>query len=97
MTYGLIVYDAAGNPVVNVSDRLGRILGSVNVGTTSGSVSVPAFAEGAPFYFLRADGPQQGTFPPTITISGTTLSWSAPSGYNSYWDRTPGTIFYGIY
>lgn len=97
MSYGLIVYDAGGNPIVNVADRLGRIIGSVNVGTTNGSVVVPQFSMGIPFYFLRADGPQQGTFPPTITISGNTLSWSQPSGYNSAWDKTPGTIFYGIY
>lgn len=97
MTAGLQVFDGSGVLVVNIGDRLGRILGSVDVGTENGSVTVPGFSLGQPFYFLRAIGPQQGTFPPTITVSGNTLYWSAPSGYNSAWDRTPGTIFYGVY
>lgn len=97
MAFGIVIYDSSGQVMVNVADRLARILGSVNVGTTNGSINVPEFSLGIPFYFLRANGPQQGTFPPTITFSGTTLSWSQPSGYNSGWDKTPGTLFYGIY
>jgi hypothetical protein len=97
VSYGLLVNDEGGNPIVNVADRLGRIIGSVSVGTTNGSIVVPEFSMGIGFYFLRANGPQQGTFPPTITIVGNVLSWSQPSGYNSAWDKTPGTIFYGIY
>lgn len=97
MSYGLQVFDATGAILVDTNDRLGKILGSVSVGSSPGSISVPDFSLGTPFYFLRANSPQQGSFPPTITISGATISWSTPSGYNSYWDRTPGTIFYGIY
>jgi hypothetical protein len=98
MPAGLQVWDAAGNLVVDITTRLSRFLGSVNSGTSGGSISVPDLAQGTPFYFVIISGGAVpvGSFGPEVTFSGTnntTMSWSFASG------RTPlaATIYYGVF
>lgn len=95
MPAGLQVWDAAGNLVVDITTRLSRFLGSVNSGTSAGSISVPDLVQGTPFYFVIISGGAVpvGSFGPEVTFSGTTMSWTFAPG------RTPlaATIFYGVF
>lgn len=82
MSYG---YRANG---VELGDRLTRILGYVDVTPTSGSISVPGFADGEGWFAEQQPSLNPGGPGRSISISGTTLSWS---GGNSN-----ATITYGI-
>lgn len=92
MPQGLEVYDANGVLVIGITDRLQRVLGSVYTGTGAGSLTVPGFASGVPFYFVRRDGNLDSINtlqPKNVTVQGNTLSWSA--------DGQALTILYGVY
>ena len=95
MPAGLEVFDAAGRPVVRLTDRLGAIVGVFNTGTSAGSVSLPGLARGTPFYVMQTGWHTAGgaVTLPKISISGTTVSWSIPD---------PGsaqsvTVYVGVY
>lgn len=96
MAYGLRLWDAASNLVLDTSDRVGRVLGFLYV-TDDGSMNVPDFALGDPF--AKAMGTafihdpisgQDITFAPYADISGTTLSWFYPA------TKAPALIVYGV-
>lgn len=73
---GLDLYrDGETVPYFSTSMAAGLILGSaaLDTGANSGSAYVPEFADGLPFYWL--DGGPQDKFP-TVTISGTSITWS---------------------
>jgi hypothetical protein len=91
MPAGLQVFDAAGNLEIDVTTRLTRILGSATVNST-GSVDVPEFAEGSPWYVVTVD-PTTPYAEPGITFSGTALSWD----YGGATFRATVTIIYGVY
>lgn len=77
MTYGLRIRAANGNTILDTNFRMGRVLGQITIDsnvTTSGSISVPGFAQGTPFYVAeQLNEVNKGYF--FITVSGTTLSW----------------------
>lgn len=88
--YGFRVYDDSNNLVVDISDRLGRFIGSVVTTAAAGSITVPEFEQGTPFYAcqsLYALG--FNTSVQRITISDKTLSWTAGSGGS--------LVIYGVY
>ena len=92
MGQGLQVFAADGSLIMDTVDRLTRIVGSVYSGVGAGSVSVPAFSTGTPFYFVQREGDIGANINDAfkqITISGTTLSWDQYS--------KPATIVYGVY
>ncbi len=94
MGQGLQVWDAAGNQIVDVSDRLGRVLGVTTLtGGTDGSVSNAGLATGTPFWACIPVA--TGAAPtPGISVSGTTLSWDFEAGIGyapSY------RLIYGVY
>lgn len=96
MAYGLRVWDAAGNLTLDTSTRLGRVLGFVEV-SANGSLTVPEFDQGQGFARVNTTGNDIGPnaqygWPPSVSISGTTLSWSYPST-----TRGPAIIVYGVY
>lgn len=100
MAIGLRVRDrVTGVVTLDVTDTLTRIIGMVNSGFSSGSISVPEFANGRPWYYT--DGPSfSNPFrfgrQVVVTISGTTLSWSFSQGIPA--DAYNATnIVYGIY
>lgn len=85
--------DAAGNLLFDGSYQLGRIAGYVDV-SANGSMNVPAFSQGTPFFIavpLSASGLLRA---PRVTASGTTLSWtySTTGNYGNVVTR----IFYGV-
>lgn len=88
MSYGLEVYDASGNVILTVTDRITRLLGTATF-NASGSVTDARFADGTPWWFVQPTT-SSGNESPDITFSGTTLSWSNPGG-GSF------SIIYGIY
>ncbi|WP_303638827.1 hypothetical protein [Stenotrophomonas tuberculopleuritidis] len=93
MPAGLIAWDAQGRQILNLTDRLSRIIGDVNTGTSNGSISVPGFSTGDRFVIVL---PVTGiTLPPAVLSSGTTLAWSFDSIPAEY--RRACTIFYGVY
>ncbi|MDP9528479.1 hypothetical protein [Pseudomonas protegens] len=94
---GLRVRDKlTGEIVLDITDRLTRVLGTVETGTSPGSIQVPEFANGSGWvtrFDVVADIVTVG-MRPVATISGTTLSWYFPSGYESF---IGATLVYGVY
>ena len=94
MSFGLRVWDSSGNAVLDVNDRLPRFLNSIVINATNGSASDAALAGGSPWSFLVLLGSVfAGASLPTVTISGTTIIWTYPSG------ATPCNciLYYGLY
>lgn len=81
MSHGLQVWDAAGNLVLGLGDRIPRVVDSWASGAVSGSRSVPALAGGTPWSFMVALGVvSSGVSLPILSISGATVTWTYPSG-----------------
>lgn len=79
MALGARFFDAAGNVNSDVTSSLGRKLGTVTTGTANGSVSNSRFADGIGWYVvLPLSGTVITTIMPSVSISGTTLSWTFP-------------------
>ena len=83
MAAGLQCFDASGNICFDSDINTTRILGSLNTGTTNGSITVPEFATKkgwAAINYIATDtsgfGPLYMSSLPQVSISGTTLSWS---------------------
>jgi hypothetical protein len=91
---GLQTFDASGNLIIDISTRMGRVLGIAAVtGGTDGSVTNSEFSAGTGFWQVVAIA--SGTQPyPDVSLSGTTLSWIFQSGI-SY--PVNYKIIYGVY
>lgn len=89
MAVGLQVWDANGNLVVDITDRLSKILGTVYTGSSNGSVTVSGLSEGEPFCTACPIAVQGGNLfnliPPRITINkeANTVSWQFTSTFQS--------------
>lgn len=94
MAAGLEIYDASGNLIVDRFTSLGRVLGSVNTGGASGSISHDGFGTGVPFYFVYAQvaNNQWANEWPDISFSGLDMTWSYQSNIT-----VNNTIIYGVY
>lgn len=75
MAAGLQVWDANGSLIVDLSTRLGRILGVTTFSSSTGSITDADFASGTPFFIASPTSVSSPSFGPKLTISGTTLSW----------------------
>lgn len=101
MAFGAQVLDALGRTLLDTTMRSGRFLGSVETSGTNGSITVPAFAQGAPFAVVLdanlsiTDIYTFKPWLPIVTISGTTLSWDYSAAGSAY--RANATIIYGVY
>ena len=94
MPQGWQAFDASGNLIVDVSTRLGRVLGVQTLtAATGGSVTNANFASGTPFWML-SNVSVAGARQPEITFSGTTLSWSFPG---VGWSGETYRLVYGVY
>ena len=105
MPAGLQVFNEAGVMTVDLTSRLGRILGYAVVADSSGSRSVPGFSTGTPFAFAWP-GPETDDRtevalcrPLEVVISGTTLSWHVHP--HASWPASAGQrtrlLVYGVY
>ncbi len=95
MAYGLRVWDAAGNVIMDTNYRAGRILGMVDTGGANGSISHPGFTTGTPFWVVVSLDVSNAVTKCRPSVSGTTMSWTydSTSGFNN----GPCRIFYGVY
>ena len=92
MTYGLQIWDSGGNLVLDTSDTVLLLLGSVDI-TGPGSLTNSNLTLGTPtwFFYPNAYGTSIGT--PTVSFSGSTMTWAADSySGNSF----AGTLYYGV-
>ncbi|MGE8688634.1 MAG: hypothetical protein ACN6PJ_15940 [Achromobacter sp.] len=94
MPAGLETYGPNGATLVSYTSKIGRQLGSVNTGTSNGSVYLPELAQGIPWIATLSPGggPFQST--PAIAMSGYTISWTFVEGMPG--DRRPIKIVYGV-
>ncbi|QOK96592.1 hypothetical protein HF909_09175 [Ralstonia pseudosolanacearum] len=90
MGQGIQVFNADGSLQFDSSSRLSRVLGQVYSGTDPGSISVPGFVQGTPWYHCIGVG--NSALIPEVSISGTTLSWAFP-----WATHNPALIIYGVY
>lgn len=93
MPAGFQVWDASGNLIVTVTDRLTRVLGQVDTGTSNGSITDGNFSLGSPFFYYVSYSNSRPIYQPVITLTGISLSWS----FNVSSPRFGGRIIYGIY
>jgi len=95
MAYGFRARDGAGNIVVEYTDRLTRVLGWVDTGTSNGSIYI-GDADGVPFYALAGTtGIGTDVCFPTISLSGRTLSWTFNTGFASSFKSVK--VVYGVH
>lgn len=92
MGQGVQIWEDAGNLILDVGTYVGRVLGSTTTTAgVSGSVTgVSGFDDGVGGFCVVPIGALwSGVAAPTVTISGTTISWTAAS--------TAVKIIYGVY
>jgi hypothetical protein len=78
MSQGLQVFDASGNIILDTSDRVGRILGVVDIiGGVNGSVTNAGFSGHEPFW-IASPLASFATYSPEFTFNSVTntLSWN---------------------
>lgn len=97
MPQGLQVWDKNGVLTVDLTDRLGLAIGSVNTGTSNGSIQVPQFQGNTPFYYALSLSDNAASSP-RISITGTTLSWTFVdiTINGEVAARVPSNIFFGV-
>lgn len=99
MAAGLRCWDAQGRLILDVTDRMGRFVGQVSTGGAAGQIVDAGLGTGTPFFHLILQpGQQEGyalvngavvtRWRPTVTFSGTTMSWS---------EGVPSLITYGVW
>lgn len=97
MPQGLQCFNASGSLVLDVTDRLTRILGEFTAGGSDGSLSDANLSTGSPWYVLKNDNANQFNLitdsPIAITLSSSGISWT----YGAYGLRKSFTYIYGVY
>ena len=93
MSVGLETFDASGNALLRITDRIGGVLGVANTGKSNGSITHAAFANGTPW--IACMNPSGfGLTIPKWTISSSSISWTfGVSGANYNEDVR---FFYGV-
>lgn len=99
MLAGLEIYGPSGELALGLGSRVGRVLGSVYINGTSGSLQHDALATGEAFasFHLQQLFYDVRSFRrfPRITISGNTLSWYYPEPQGNQVTMA-GYITYGV-
>ncbi len=94
MVMGLRQRDPSGNLLIDITTRLPRIMGRVNLtGGQNGSVVVPASGTNPIFYYFAANSSSDlGSATPDINDDGTTITWTYGTRY-----EVGGVLTYGRY
>lgn len=103
MAQGLQCFDASGNLILDVTDRLTKILGSFTTGIVAGSLVDANLALGT-FWYVMNPYVAGGNYnfldkQWLVSCSGTTLSWTPmpdPDG-GSRKEALSAFIHYGVY
>ena len=97
MAYGLRVYDATGLLQLDITDRITRVLGSLDTGTANGIFTMPDISgTGGDYWVCSLDGPNTPWFGnqygPSVTRNGAVISWifTAPAAR-----RLSARVLYG--
>lgn len=94
--YGLRVkHPTTGVVLLEITDRITRILGSLSTGTTSGSYTVST-SLGTAFFVCAVSSNFSATqTTPSIVVSGNTVTWT----FNNVAGYTPTPVYiqYGVY
>jgi hypothetical protein len=98
MTAGLQVWDESGNLVVDITDRLAKMLGTIYTGAVSGSASVPGLSSGTPFYVatpVSTDPTAMAMFAPAISLhqASEMISWT----FEANKGQSPSYITVGVF
>lgn len=95
MAFGMQVFDASGNTILDTSDSTGKLLGVQTITSgVAGSVTNSGFGNGTAYYFAIPQVSSVQAYGPILSFnSGTdTLSWTWPS------ETTANhTLIYGWY
>ncbi|MBK5120879.1 hypothetical protein IQ288_13400 [Burkholderia sp. R-69980] len=94
------VFDANGNSVLNLTYRVLRVLGSIQLEGLSGTRTDDRLAQGGFVSFQPAvtggDGYLAGgVIAPRFSIAGGVLTWTYPNRNSSYDTIQKGVLFYG--
>lgn len=91
MAAGLIVWDEYGRVVLDMTTRMGRVLGITAIGTANGSISPAGWNTGTLWYAVMTDT----DYPPVFSVNATTIFWN--------WDSVPASsrlnlvILFGVH
>lgn len=98
MGIGFECYDAAGRLTFSASDRLGRVLGIVNVSGAAGNGSFTDanLVNGEPYAIFFRDGSGSLVVPCIVSIAGQTIFWNYGGPYASAANNPGGFILYGV-
>lgn len=99
MAAGLRCWDAQGRLILDLTDRMGRLISSVQTGGAAGQLVDPGLTTGTPFFHIALEpGQQEGyvtsggvvttRWRPAVSFSGQTMSWTA---------GVPSRITYGVW
>lgn len=93
MGQGLRVWNAAGKLMLDVTDPISRLSGTVNIPAGStGSVNVPNASQGTIWYAVISTG--TSNYYPGVSISGSTLSWGPSTLFTPAVDAI---LIYGVF
>ena len=95
MPQGLQIFNAGGDLILDVTDRLTRVLGEFETGTSSGSVSNPNLSSGTPWFTMRDLGKYEmlSEASCSVSINSSSISWT----FGSSGTKTNKKIVYGVY
>jgi len=92
---------ATGEVIVDITDRLTRVIGVFNSGSSAGSLNVPGFANGdgwaAVMEPYAPGGPSTLWSYPIVEIAGTVISWRFPNYQGQSTTIVPCDVVYGVY
>jgi hypothetical protein len=99
---GLQIFDAGGNVVLDVTDRLTRVLGEFETGTSDGFITDTNLDYGTPWFIAKLNGSvtvkegynsyYSSSVPILISFNSQSLSWSFSGG-----SVANHHIVYGVY
>ncbi len=105
MPAGFQTFDENGNVILDLTTRTVKFLGRVYSGTTPGTIYVPGFAEGTPFWLIVPRGTTGPYFDPAqvyLSNGNLNLNWTFPKDevappYKPRYTSVASDIFYGIF
>lgn len=96
MPNGLRIRDPnTGQVIVDITDRLTKVVGVTSTGTSNGSISPPAFSQGTPFFCVLSPPLDFESYVyPTLYVDGNRIRWE----FTDYYLPNESVDFvYGIY
>lgn len=99
MPQGLQCFDVNGNLILDITDRLTRVLGIFETGTSNGSLNDPNLANGAPWVYKyhQISTDIYNARPINVYVTGTTIYWEFDSARESQDALLSYGIVYGVF